>query len=757
MASKYSIEASFKLIDDVTKKLNDIAKVGDITASKLKGSYTAAERRINKFGENIAKTWKYAQGAIYGAATAFAVKGIKDAMEFSTSLAQISITADTAILPMEKIQSELLKMSQTTGIAVNELAQAEYNALSSGIDTAGSLEFVATVAKAAKAGFTDTAVAVKGLSAVLNAYGLETSEVGKISDQMFLAMDIGSASFGEITESMGKVIPVASALGVKTDEVFSAIATMTLPGLNAAETITGLSSALSSIMKPSSEAGKMAQRLGIDFSAAALQSKGLEQFLNEVGKAAGGDMEKLGQLFGNKNAINAITILTGEGADTFRAAMERMRTEAGATERALEKIMATPQERWNKAMNAMTLAGIRLGTALLPVVNKFTDKINEFADNLSQADFDKFAAGFSKGFDVIVNTIQLLWKFRIAIGAIAATTFLYKRGMEAFVIGSKAAGLIKDIKTGIGIAQGIMRGSHAAEAALSFSSDRAKVITGFVRGLQGIGGKMFDIWKLAAIKVATLAVAAAQGIATAATAAWSTATGVLNALFIASPIGWIVLGIAALIAIIILAVKHWDKITAAIKTAWEWMGKNTEQVMALISIFYGPFGVIISIIKELRDNWGAIVEAFKTDGIIAGFKKLGGVIFSAVLAPIQGLLELLAKIPGVDQLLGPAVQQIQAFRNDLKGIEDIQTEISAVVPPGLTQTTTAGMTYPALSTAAIQPTTPITPAERQYYYSRSESSETVNVDVRAMPGTAVRQQNQTRSPNVRVTASGDNF
>jgi phage-related minor tail protein len=247
----------------------------------------------------------------------------------------------------------------------------------------------------------------------------------------------------------------------------------------------------------------------------------------------------------------------------------------------------------------------------------------------------------------------------------------------------------------------------------------------------------------------------------------------------ANPIGLIITAIGALIGLVILAVKHLDDICAALSRAWEWMknvaamirdglvnafkttadwvSKNTEKVLGLITVFTGPFGFIISIIKELRENWGAIVEAFQTDGIIAGFKKLGGVILSAVLAPIQGLLEILAKIPGVDKLLGPAVEKIQDFRNTLKGVEDISAEVSAVTPQGLTQTTTAGMVSPAVGAATIQPTTPMTPAQQQAYYSRSESSETVNVDVRAMPGTQVRQLGRARSPNVKVTASGDNF
>jgi hypothetical protein len=280
---------------------------------------------------------------------------------------------------------------------------------------------------------------------------------------------------------------------------------------------------------------------------------------------------------------------------------------------------------------------------------------------------------------------------------------------------------------------------------------------------QKAGSAIFDIGKMIAMRVATLATAAAQGIATAATTAWATATGVLNALFVATPIGWIVLAIGALIATIVICVKNWDKITAAMQITWDWVGKNTEKVLALITIFTGPFGFIISIIKELKDNWGSVVEAFKADGIIGALKKIGGIILSAVLAPIQGFLEILAKIPGVDKLLGPAVEKIKSFRESLKGNETITAEVETIVPPAInnaaTATTTSGVSAvsPGIRTASAQATTPMPAAQQQALYSRSESRETVDIYVRPEQGAAARMRGRpAQSANVRMTPSGNN-
>jgi len=44
-----------------------------------------------------------------------------------------------------------------------------------------------------------------------------------------------------------------------------------------------------------------------------------------------------------------------------------------------------------------------------------------------------------------------------------------------------------------------------------------------------------------------------------------------NAAMTANPIGAVIVGVAALVAGIVVLVKNWDKVTAAVKRAWEWL------------------------------------------------------------------------------------------------------------------------------------------------------------------------------------------
>ena len=223
---------------------------------------------------------------------------------------------------------------------------------------------------------------------------------------------------------------------------------------------------------------------------------------------------------------------------------------------------------------------------------------------------------------------------------------------------------------------------------------------------------------------------------------------ILNAAFIASPIGWFVLGIGALIAAVILCIKYWDAITAALSRAWEWIKKNQEAILNLVTIFTGPFGVIISIVREFWNEWDRITQAFTNGGIIAGLKQIGATILSALLAPLQGIFELIAKVPYIGEPFKAMAGGIDKFRDTIKGVdgaEAINKAQGAVSYGGVGQTGTGG-SAPELA--------PVSPAQQLAYYSRQDNYQHAEISVRAEQGTQARISKPPKSPSFNLIASG---
>lgn len=145
-----------------------------------------------------------------------------------------------------------------------------------------------------------------------------------------------------------------------------------------------------------------------------------------------------------------------------------------------------------------------------------------------------------------------------------------RAGEAADNLDTKAMGF-RDSMTGV---QDTMGGV----AALS----KGNLFEGFLMlgfGLGDLGSAFYNLiipmakstYAMVAQRTAAVASATGSYIASAATTVWSGAQWLLNAAFIASPIGWIVLGILALIAVIVLIATQTDWFGKAWNATWSWI------------------------------------------------------------------------------------------------------------------------------------------------------------------------------------------
>jgi TP901 family phage tail tape measure protein len=152
--------------------------------------------------------------------------------------------------------------------------------------------------------------------------------------------------------------------------------------------------------------------------------------------------------------------------------------------------------------------------------------------------------------------------------------------------------------------------------------------------------------------------AATQGL-TFAQAALKIAQTSLNAAMAANPIGLIVIGIMAAIAVIVIIIKYWEQFGAAIL-----------MVGTIIAAFFAPvlglFGLLVSVIASVWRNWDMIAQGFKDGGILGGLKAIGVTLMDAILYPLQQILSVAARLPGkMGQLAAEGAKSIEAFRADM--------------------------------------------------------------------------------------------
>lgn len=327
-------------------------------------------------------------GVIGGVAAAVYAGPVKAAMDYETALAKVGTIADGTKVPMETMSKEIMALSNSTGIAATALADDVYNAISAGQDTADAVNFVTYSTKLAKAGFAESAQTLDVLTTILNAYGLEADEVGRVSDMLIQTQNKGKVTVAELSSVMGKIIPTAKSNGVALEQITAGYAIMTSKGIAAAETTTYMNSMLNELGKSGTTADKaLRAAAGKGFKELMAEGKSLSEVLNILQEDAAKGGKSLADVFGSAEAGKAAVTLLSDGVEGFNEQVTNMLAASdgiGATQAAFEKMEDTTAARMEKAKNSIANLGVVLGQQLLPVVGTLADKVAGVVTKVSE-------------------------------------------------------------------------------------------------------------------------------------------------------------------------------------------------------------------------------------------------------------------------------------------------------------------------------------------------------------------------------------
>ena len=240
---------------------------------------------------------------------------------------------------------------------------------------------------------------------------------------------------------------------------------------------------------------------------------------------------------------------------------------------------------------------VRAGSALDWVQTK-ADAFGEWVDGLDLSDFQeqvdqKFRKSLHKAGEALQwvrdnsdKLIGALKKLAVAWGVGNVLAFASAAISTMQTIG----GFIKMLRTldGIGKLRGFAEGTmRLVTNAVEWTVDTGAIIANKVALLahKAVGGAVWLAKQVVALgtasaawihntavivanKVGLVASTVASGVAAGATAALTAAQWALNAAFVATPIGWVVLGLAAIVAAGVALYKNWDTVKTKAGELW---------------------------------------------------------------------------------------------------------------------------------------------------------------------------------------------
>lgn len=145
--------------------------------------------------------------------------------------------------------------------------------------------------------------------------------------------------------------------------------------------------------------------------------------------------------------------------------------------------------------------------------------------------------------------------------------------------------------------------------------------------------------------------AAVIGTLVIAVKSWVAVQEFLNLVMSANPIGIIIAGIVALVATISIAIAKYNEFGSA------------------LLMIMGAIGVIVNLVMTIKRYWDDIITAFKSDGIIAGLKRIGVCILDVILYPLQQVLEWVGKLT-----------EFEWAKNAQTAVNNLRVKLDAINP-----------------------------------------------------------------------------
>lgn len=663
-----AIESSNNKLVNATTKMNNTEKAMLQNQQALEDvNKEISNSKIDKLAENFDKVSEAsgkASDKLKPVSTTIAGLGtasIAASITFEDSMAKVSTIADETEVSHDNMKKSIIDLSNQTGISANDIADNVYNAISAGQSTADAVNFVTESTKLAKAGFAEASQSLDILTTILNAYGLEASEVTNVSDILVQTQNKGKTTVAELASSMGKIIPTANSVNVNLGQLGTGYALMTAKGIATAETTTYMNSMLNELSDSGSTvASILKEKTGKSFAELMESGTSLGDAMAIIEQEANNSGLAMSELWSSSEAGKAALVLATDAGQAFNSTLSDMQNSAGATDTAFEKVNNTTGNKLKQSLNEVKNSAINMGDTLAPVTSMVAEgfsKITGMLSNLSSEQL-KTIAGIGAG----VITIN------VALGAFSKLTKGISNTVKAY----------KDIKEFGGKALDVVKnfGAKALDGAKSvgnFALNLGKASVEFAKSATQAG---ISAAKWIAHKAVTIA-------STVATTAMSAAQAALNFVMSLNPITLIIIGITALIAAIVLL---WNKcewfrelcyaLFEGLKQAW---GATVQFFKSCWDWFVGLWNVAVEGVKNI---WQGICDFFKLiwQGVCVYFefvwnvwKTAFEVVVNVIMAIWQGICNAIKSIwEGI-------VNTIKSLWNGFKSIfESVGNSIRSV-------------------------------------------------------------------------------
>jgi len=345
--------------------------------------------KFANFGKVVADSFAVAGAAV----VAIGVASIKSAATFQEGMTTLVTGAGESEKNIKAVSDGILDLATATGTTTKQLTDGMFMIESAGFHGAAGLTILKAAAEGAKVGNADLGTVSDAVTTILKDFGDTGITAAGAVNTLVATVANGKTHMQDLSQSLSMILPTASAAKVGLNDVMGAMATMTGEGVPAADAATYLRQMMLSLIAPTSGASDMLASLGLSTSKVANEMQkslpgAVQMITDAIGKkfpvGSAQYVEAIKTISGGSKTMQGMLDLSGQHLKDFQANVETVGgsvKEAGDKINGWNKVQQDFNFRMGQLKEAVSTAGIKIGTALLPMVSELATRLGTFVQS----------------------------------------------------------------------------------------------------------------------------------------------------------------------------------------------------------------------------------------------------------------------------------------------------------------------------------------------------------------------------------------
>lgn len=365
-------------------------------------------------------------------------KSVSVAADFEQSMAKVKAITGATGESFDSLEGLAKELGSTTSFSASQAAEGIQFLGMAGLSTDEIMTALPDTLNLASAGAMDLGAAADISSNIMSGMGLSADDLTHVVDGLAQASRKSNTDVQQLGEGFKYVATTSSQAGLDFDQTTAALGMLANAGLQASMGGTSLNSALIQMIKPSDEAKKAAERLGLQFTDNEGKVKPLVEITKDL-EDANVSAKDMVVLFGRQGG-RAMGALKQQGSTALAGLEDSLRNAGGTAQEMAKTQMGTFQGALKGLSSATEGLMISVGEDLLPILTRLVNeavipavqKFNEWVGSLKGMNISlkvigdaivRFATGAFKVVDAIFSDPNYRVKFMKTINGVFASAF----------------------------------------------------------------------------------------------------------------------------------------------------------------------------------------------------------------------------------------------------------------------------------------------------------------------------------------------